>query len=211
MVVFRNNSTQRKNPLVHSKTAPSFLQDSNGKNDLDKSEEHEQNNRNKEIRGTYDDDDRSLNNTKGSGNEIISKPDPNQVDQCSSNIFEMMEKNSYENEGKRQNAMEHDSSKNNFEAENELGNHAYGRSYKQTQNEDSEQENIKDSAGNSVSSSGFESLNQLVSQSNNNRKDIEQTDNTFGVTFVDKENLGKGVLCIYFGDMFNVMKFKFNY
>ena len=92
---------------------------------------------------------------------------------------------------KNKNNNNNDDNKNNFQTEN-ISASGNGTDYKETNLKDSAQENIKHSADTSVASSGFESLNQ----SNNNRNDdiADHTENSFGVTIADKENLG---ICQY--------------
>lgn len=96
-----------------------------------------------------------------------------------------------DNDNKNKSNNSNNQSKNSFQNENKLAS-GRGVDDKETHVEDSTQENIKHSADTSVASSGFESLNQL----NNKRNDdiADHTENSYGVTIADKENIG---ICEY--------------
>ena len=202
------NKIQKKNPLLHSKTALSLLQSSRDETNCDgKSEENQQNEQTYNERRSSGDENslhpinkderknatlhESLNNLELSGKNDHEMTDkavenhkhPGSEENQNINNFQNQNMNNFQN-----------ANMSNFQEENELTNENDG-TVKETQIVDSTQEDIKHSADISVASSGFESLNQ----SNDNRHDIDRSDNNFGVTMADKENLG---MCEYIEEHF---------
>ncbi|CAB3985172.1 Hypothetical predicted protein, partial [Paramuricea clavata] len=102
------NKIHRKNPLLHSKTAPSLLQTSWNETIDRKSEENGQNERSNQIRRGNDEHAGSLNNKEGNEN-VISNEYPDHVQLGSKNESEVTEKASedHEHRGIEHHGMEH--------------------------------------------------------------------------------------------------------
>jgi hypothetical protein len=105
-VDFRNK-IHRKNPLLHSKTAPSLLQTSWNETIDRKSEENEPNERNNEIRRRNDEHAGSLNNKEGKDHVQLGSKNESEVTEKASEDREDHEHRGIEHHGMEHDGMEH--------------------------------------------------------------------------------------------------------
>lgn len=181
------NKVPKKNPLLHSKTAPSLFQTSRNKNFDEEDTEREARKTKTENRREVNSEslnDRENLNGRNENEYLISNkyPDPLGISDKIENEVTDKTKENFNHLVSEDESMNQTSYQKKVTADKDDG-------CKETAGVvDLTNDIIKHSAENSVASSGFESL----SQSNNNRTDVEKSKDDFGVTIADKENLGIG-------------------
>ncbi|XP_028413468.1 spermatogenesis-associated protein 1-like isoform X2 [Dendronephthya gigantea] len=184
----KRNKIPKKNPLLHSKTAPSLFQTSKNKNfdegDTEKGADSKKTENAREINSESVNDGVFRENLNGrKENEyLISNeyPDPLGISNKIENEVAKKTKENFNHPGSEDESINQTSYQKGMTAEKDGCEET-------SVVVDLTKDIIKHSADNSVASSGFESLSQ--SNNNNNRPDVEKSKNDFGVTIADKENL----------------------